>query len=265
METFGEQLRGWRSHRGLSQLSLGLNAGTSSRHISFLETGRSRPSRKMVLQLARTMDLPLRQQNAWLTSAGFAPIFGERTLDDDELRKAREAVTYLLAAHEPYPALAMDRHWQFVAWNRPQFLMLQPLADENGSLSGINALDLIFQPGPVRQQLLNWEEVAMAVLRRLHRQRVRVGNDDRLQQLWDRSIAAPDVAPLLKRRDLEKSPPPLVPMKMDYGDQQVTWINTLASFGAVGDATLEELVIESFYPADDATRAFAERLASSGS
>jgi len=246
-------------------MALGLNSGTSSRHISFLETGRSRPSRKMVLRLAQAMDIPLREQNRLLNAAGFAPLFGERPIEDDALREARSAVKLLLTAHEPYPALVVDRYWQLIAWNRPQLYFLKDLADDSGSLAHVNALDLVFQPGGMREQFLNWEEVATAVLRRLNRQRVRVGDDPQLQALWNRALATPGTEQLLERYDLEQSPPPLVPMRMVQEGQTFTWFNTLASFGATGDATLEELVIESFFPADEETRIFARSVANSRS
>ena len=261
MESFSNHMRSWRSRRGLSQMALGLNSGTSPRHISFLETGRSRPSRKMVLRLAQAMDLPLREQNRLLNAAGFAPLFGERPIEDDALREARSAVKLLLTAHEPYPAMVVDRYWQLVAWNRPQLYFLRELTDDVGSLSHVNALDLVFQPGGMREQFLNWNEVATAVLRRLNRQRARVGDDRRLEALWERALATPGTAKLMEGVGLEDAPPPLVPMRMRQEGKTVTWVNTLASFGATGDATLEELVIESFFPADEETRVFARSVA----
>jgi hypothetical protein len=164
----------------------------------------------------------------------------------------------MLDAHEPYPAFALDRYWDIVLWNRPLAALLEGLTCEGKSIDQINALDLVFQPGVMREQFLNWEEVANAVLRRLHRQVVRAGTDERLQQTWSRVQASPGVADLIRVGLTEAPPPALVPMKVQQGDQILTWINTLAVFGATGDVTLDELVVESFFPADDETRRFVE-------
>ena len=258
---FPEQLRAWRARRGSSQLSLALAADVSARHLSFLETARSRPSREMVLRLAAALDLPLRERNALLIGAGFAPRFGERQLTDDELQEARRAVRLLLEAHEPYPAFALDRYWNIVEWNRPQAYLLRDLADDDGSLAHLNALDLVFEPTMMREQFVNWDDVARAVLLRLRRQVTRAGSADaRLEHLWKRLLETPGVERLLRERPEETDPPVLLPMRVREGDQVLTWFNTLAVFGATGDVTLDELVIESFFPGDDITREFVMQL-----
>jgi transcriptional regulator with XRE-family HTH domain len=255
---FGQQLKRWRGARGLSQLELGLQASVSARHLSFLENGRARPSRGMVLRLAAALDLPLRERNQLLLDGGYAPHYGEHSLDDDALAEALQALRFLLEAHEPYPAFVLDRYWDIVAWNRPQALLLQDLAVPGGSLAHLNALDLVFEPGVMRDDFLNWDEVASAVLRRLRRQVAHAGTDDRLRALWEKVLAAPGVADL---SPVDAPPPMLVPMRMRQGDQVFTWFNTLAVFGATGEVTLEELVIESFFPGDEVTRAFILELA----
>ncbi len=259
---FGIGLRGWRERRGVSQLHLALESGVSARHISFLETGRSRPSRGMVLRLATALDLPLRERNDLLLSAGFAPRYEERSLDDGEVREARRALQFVLDAHEPYPAFVIDRMWRIVLWNRPQALLLSDLTGPDGSPADLNVLDLVFKPGLGREDFLNWDEVAAAVLRRLRRQVARVGPDDPLQVKWSEVRSMPGVAELLGRvEDADRPAPILVPMRIRRGDDVFTWYSTLAAFGATGDVTLEELVIESFFPGDDATRELVHALA----
>jgi len=257
--SFNTLLRGWRARRGYSQYALALDAGVSSKHLSFLETERAHPSREMVLRLAGVLDLPLRERNTLLLSAGFAPRFGERPWTSREMEEALRAVRLMLDAHEPYPAFALDRYWNIVLWNDPLVVMLSDVA-EDGSIDRINALDLVFQPGLMRERFVNWEEVAVAVLKRLRRQIARAAEDEKLQELWRRVREAPGVAGLIREGHSEEVPPILVPMKIREEDGQVlTWINTLAVFGATGDVTLDELVVESFFPADGATRRFVEQ------
>lgn len=256
---FGEQLKGWRSARGLSQLDLGLHARVSARHISFLETGRARPSREMVVRLARALDLPLRERNTLLERAGFAPLYGERPLDDRALRAALDALSFLLKAHEPNPAIVLDRYWNVLRWNRPQERLLGVLLNGEGPPPA-NALDMVFAPGPVRERIVNWKQVAGAVLARLRRQVQRSATDDRLKDIWAAVQRSPGVEELAKR-DPPEEPQILIPLRMRVGDRELSWYNTLAVFGAAGEATLEDLVVETFFPADAATQHFVEELA----
>lgn len=246
----------------MSQLDLGLAAGVSARHISFLETGRSRPSAEMVMRLAGAMELPLRERNVLLTSAGFAPRFRHRPLDHEDLSEARRALQQILDVHAPNPAFVQDREWRIVLWNRPQEIMLRDLVGEGGAPSDLNVLDLVFQPGPMRERCINWEIVAAAVLRRLRRQMAQAGPDDPLRRRWDRVMAAPGAADLSRALRFEDPPPILIPMVVREPDGTTSsWFSTLAVFGATGEITLEELVVESFFPADDATRKLVARLA----
>lgn len=258
---FGSALREWRQGHGLSQMELGLHAGVSARHLSFLETGRARPSQEMVLRLAAALDLPLRERNDLLLGAGYAPRYPARSLDDAGLAEARRALQFILDMHEPFPAFVLDRSWGIVMWNRTQGLMLRDLHGPSGSPADLNALDMVFAPGPVRESFLNWGEVAGAVLRRLRRQVARVGSADPLRRTWERIRAMPGVAGLSLEEDAGRPPPILVPMLMREGDVVLRWFSTLATFGAAGDVTLDELVIESFFPGDETTRAFVEEVA----
>ncbi|ANM31488.1 hypothetical protein ABI59_20835 [Acidobacteria bacterium Mor1] len=259
---FGEQLKSWRSARGLSQLDLGLHARVSARHISFLETGRAQPSREMVVRLARALDLPLRERNTLLEQAGFAPLYGERPLDDAALGSALDALGFLLRAHDPNPAIVLDRYWTVLRWNRSHERLVAALVAGESAPQG-NALDWVFEPGPVRERIVNWSEVAGAVLTRLRRQVQRAATDERLRQVWDRVLAAPGVAELAARNPLA-DPQILVPLRLRIGGEEYAWVNTLAVFGAAGEATLEDLVVETFFPADEPTRRFMKQLSGDG-
>jgi transcriptional regulator with XRE-family HTH domain len=257
-QMFGDQLKTWRKARGTSQLGLAGEADISSRHLSFLETGRSRPSREMVDRLAEALDLPLRARNGLRLSAGFAPRYGEHSLEDEEMEQVRRGLEFLLRMHEPYPAFVLDRYWDVVMGNSPYRELNQILLPKSAA-DNPNALDLVFQPGLLRDRIRNWPEVAAAVLRRLRRQFANTPEDDRIRALWDRVHSSPGVTALRPESAWEPSPI-LVPLRIGIGERTLSWFSTLAVFGAVGDVTLEELVIESFYPADDETREFVEAL-----
>lgn len=264
--SFSELLRRWRRARGSSQLDLAGEAGVSSRHLSFLETGRARPSRAMVGRLAEALDLTLRAHNDLLLSAGFAPRFGARPLDDLDLEEAKCALRFLLRMHEPYPAFVIDGEWTLIMWNEAQERQFDLMLPQGVDRRRLNALDLVFEPGLLRERIINWPEVAGAVLRRLRRQLASRADDARLRDLWQRVRSSPGFTELPRSFALEHSPV-LVPVRIDYDGRTLSWFSTLAVFGATGDITLEELVIESFFPADEETRRFVEesRTVDSGS
>jgi transcriptional regulator with XRE-family HTH domain len=257
--SFQQHLRLWRQARGTSQLDLAGEAGVSTRHLSFLETGRAKPSRDMVGRLAEALDLPLRARNDFLLSAGFAPQFGARPLDDAELQEARRALQFLLRMHEPYPAFVIDGEWTIVMQNAAQERLFRLLLPNHVDRQKLNALDLVLNPGLMRERIANWDEVASAVLRRLRRQLAGRPDDARIQTLWERVRRSPGVAELAQMFTREHSPI-LVPVRIEYESRALSWFSTLAVFGATGEVTLEELVIESFFPADEATRRFVEEL-----
>ena len=257
--SFREQLRLWRQARGSSQLDLAAEAGVSTRHLSFLETGRARPSRDMVGRLGEALDLPLRARNDFLLSAGFAPQFGARPLDAAELQEARRALQFLLKMHEPYPAFVVDGEWTIVMLNAAQEGLFRLLLPGDVDRQKLNALDLIFKPGLLRERMTNWSEVASAVLRRLRRQLASRPDDEAIQALWVRVRRSPGVAEL-PQTFAGEHPPILVPVRIEHDGHTLSWFSTIAVFGATGEITLEELVIESFFPADEATRQFVERM-----
>jgi len=248
---FGEALKGWRRVRGISQLDLSLEAGTSSRHISFLETGRSKPSRRMVLRLMNALEVPLRDRNPLLVVAGFAPVYGESSLDGTELRQVRRCIRFLLDGYEPYPAYVLNRTWDIVEANSAYRWSLASLLPGVGERQ--NALDLLLDPLQLRPLVINWDEVSYAVLRRLRRQIQSPEPTADLVALWQRVNDYPGVQALLSRVD--DSPPGevLVPLEMRVGDAVQRWLTTIVTFGTPLDVTVQDTVIECFFPADEAT------------
>ncbi|MCP4621367.1 MAG: helix-turn-helix transcriptional regulator [Bradyrhizobium sp.] len=243
----GEHLREWRQRRHLSQLDLAGEAEISARHLSFVETGRSAPSREMVLKLAERLDVPLRERNVLLVAAGFAPAFPQRALDDPALRSAREAIDLVLKAHEPNPALAYDRHWNLVAANR----MLAPLLEgvPPKLLSPpLNILRLAFHPEGLAPRTVNLGEWSAHLLERLHRQ-CEATADPELIRLYHDLKSYP-----LPARAGPVSPDNVaIPYKLRHNGEVLSFISTTMVFGTPVDVTLSELALETFFPADEST------------
>ena len=256
---FGDVLRAWRTRRRLSQLDLATEAGVSSRHLSFIETGRAAPSREMVLLLAAVLDLPLRDRNALLTLAGYAPIYRETPLQAPALAQARRALDFLLRQQEPYPALVLDRHWNVVQINegtsRVQAVFLDPVTVEK--LGPPNAMRLMFHAAAFRPYIANWEATAASLIQWLHRDLVSGFGDAETRALLDELLEYPDVPRRWRTIDLEASPLPFLSIEFRKGDLALSYFTTLTSLGTPHDITLQELRVESFFPADDATEAFS--------
>ncbi|WP_315838747.1 helix-turn-helix transcriptional regulator [Bradyrhizobium prioriisuperbiae] len=245
----GEYLRDWRQRRRLSQLDLASDAEISARHLSFMETGRSAPSRDMVLRLAERLEVPLRERNVMLVAAGFAPAFPQRPLDDPALQAARQAVDLVLKAHEPNPALAVDRHWNLVAANR----MVTPLLDGVPQrLLGhpFNVMRLSFHPEGLAARTVNLAEWCSHLLERLQRQ-CEATADPVLIALYDELKAFP--IPARRTPHAAPSDSIAVPFRMRFGDDVLSFISTTMVFGTPVDITLSELAIETFFPADEVT------------
>ncbi len=255
IRSFGEHLRDWRARRRVSQLDLALDADISARHLSFLETGRSRPSRDMVLRLAERLDTPLRERNVLLLAAGFAPVFGERPLDDPALAGALAAVREWLEAHEPYPALAVDRHWTLIAANATVGVLLEGV-DPALLQPPVNVLRLSLHPQGLLPRIVNAAEWRDHLLGRLRHQAA-VAGDPTLHALADELAALPGGPPRSARQEANEV---LVPLVLRHGDATLSFISTTTVFGTPQDVTLSELMLETLLPADPATRAwFRER------
>jgi len=247
----GEQLRQWRQRRRMSQLDFALEADISTRHLSFLETGRSQPSREMVLRLAELLEIPLRERNILLVAAGFAPVFAERSLQDPLLGSARTAVDLVLKGHEPYPALAIDRHWTLIAANRSVTPMLAGI--EPGLLQPpVNVLRMSLHPGGLAPRIANLAQWRAHLFARLRHQ-IDVSADATLIALLEELAAypAPAASPSTPiNRDHSQF---VVPFQLATPAGVLSFISTTTVFGTPVEITLSELAIESFFPADEAT------------
>jgi transcriptional regulator with XRE-family HTH domain len=260
MQPVGTQLREWRQRRHLSQLDLAGHAQVSTRHLSFLETGRSLPSREMVLRLADRLEVPLRERNRLLTAAGFAPLYAERKLDDPEMTVARQAVDRVLKAHEPYPALAVDRHWTLVSSNRMVPLLLAGLPDELLA-PPLNVLRLSLHPQGLAPRIVNLAQWRAHLLHRL-RQQVTASADPVLAALADELRAFPCAQPDSGEL-IHVDAGVYVPLQLHSPAGVLSFVSTITVFGTPIDITLSELALETFFPADDATAAALRQLAQS--
>jgi transcriptional regulator with XRE-family HTH domain len=249
----GDHLREWRQRRHLSQLDLAGDAEISARHLSFVETGRAAPSRDMVLRLAERLDVPLRERNVLLVAAGFAPAFPQRSLDDPALKPARAAIDLVLKAHEPNPALAVDRHWNLVSANRMVTPLLEGISPDMLA-PPLNVMRLSFHPRGLAPRTVNLAEWCGHLVERLHRQ-CEATADPELIKLYHE----------LKTYPIPARSAPLaadtvaIPFKVRFGDEILSFISTTMIFGTPVDITLSELAVETFFPADDLT---AERMRS---
>jgi transcriptional regulator with XRE-family HTH domain len=242
-------LRDWRHRRRLSQLELAREADISSRHLSFLETGRSRPSAEMVLHLAERLDVPLRQRNDLLLAAGYAPAYGQRDLGAPEMRPVRDAIEQVLRGHEPYPALVVDRHWCLVSANRALASLLEGAAAHLLE-PPVNVLRLSLHPDGVAPRIVNLPQWGTHLLERLRRDALATG-DPALSALHDELACYPGGDP-------GAAPHPAfaevaVPLRLRDRNTELSFISTRTSFGNALDATVDELSIESFFPTDERT------------
>lgn len=258
-EPFGTHLRHWRQRRRLSQLDLAQEAQVSTRHLSCVETGRAAPSREMVLRLADRLGVPLRERNALLAAAGFAPMYRQRTLDDPALAAARGAVDLVLKGHEPYPALAVDRHWHLVAANRVVPLLMAGAAPALLE-PPINVLRLSLHPQGLASRIVNLGAWRAHLLERLQQQ-IAASGDATLQALHDELAGYPVTA------STHRAPPSTgefagvaVPFQLATERGVLSFISTTTVFGTPVDITLQELAVESFFPADAQTAAVLSAL-----
>ena len=256
-QAFGDHLRHWRQHRRLSQLDLAMDAEISTRHLSFVETGRSVPSREMVLRLSERLGIPLRERNALLVAAGYAPMYRERALDDPALNPARQAVELILKSHEPYPAIAIDRYSNLVAANSvvPHLLvgvdaaLLQP---------PMNVLRVSLHPQGLAPRLVNLAQWRTHLFERL-RQQIAASADPKLVALLEELQAYP----VPEGTDLRLEGEHLgiaMPFKLRTPGGVLSFISTITIFGTPVDVTLQELAMETFFPADEFTKQTLQQL-----
>ena len=256
-QAFGAQLRDWRQRRRLSQLDLAAEAELSTRHLSFVETGRAKPSRDMVLRLADALELPLRSRNALLIAAGYAPSFPERPLDDAAQVEARQLVQRILDAHMPFPALAVDRHWQLIMHNQAAGALMGGVSPQLLERP-INVLRLSLHPDGMAPQIANLADWKRHILERLRHQFSQSG-DAELEALIEELRSYP--APASKSPAANSAALIAVPMILNSPVGQLSFISTTTMFGTPVEVTLSELAIETFFPADAETAERLRRLA----
>ena len=278
----GPLLREWRDRRRLSQLGLAVDAGVSARHLSFVETGRARPSPEMVLHLAERLEVPLRERNQLLLSAGYAPAYGQRSLDDADMAPVRDAIGLVLGGHEPYPALVVDQHWTMVAANRGLAVLTEGVAPDLLE-PPVNVLRVALHPDGLAPRTVNPMEWRTHLLERLDRQ-IAATNDPELVKLREELNAYPlpgsdgrdthgsNTHGSSGRRtsadgngDAPETPGArlasdiVVSLGLRVGEAELAFFSTVATFGTAVDVTISELAIESFFPANRATAEYLQR------
>jgi transcriptional regulator with XRE-family HTH domain len=246
----GELLRHWREYRRISQLDLSIQAGISSRHLSFVETGRAKPSRDMVLRLAEQLDVPLRERNRLLLAGGFAPVYGESPLDAPRMESVRAAIRQVLAGHEPYPALVLDRSWRLLDANAGLSLFVA-LVSPALLTDPANVLRASLHPDGLAPHIVNLGEWRAHLLSRLHRQAVSTA-DDALIELYDELLGYPCDQP---EPEVELPGPAdvVTPLRLRHPSGELAFFSTITTFGTAADVTVAELMIESFFPVDEHT------------
>jgi transcriptional regulator with XRE-family HTH domain len=247
----GRLLKEWRGRRRMSQLDLAVDAGVSTRHLSFVETGRAKPSRELLLLLADRLEVPLRERNAFLLAAGYAPRYQRRSLDDETMSRVQATLQQLLDRHAPYPGVVIDRMWNVVLANDAASRLVATLPAE---LIGppMNVFRACLHPDGLAAVTLNFHEWASYLVGQLHRLAVVTG-DENVQQLRDEVDAYPNVATLDRRAPADEVPELWIPWRVGLGGAELAFFTTLTTFGTPQDVTLSELAVELFYPADDRT------------
>jgi transcriptional regulator with XRE-family HTH domain len=261
-QAFGEHLRWWRKRRGLSQLELAGAAGSSQRHLSFLESGRAAPSPQMVLSLAAALNISLRQQNALLASAGYAAVWKEGKLGGPELAHVDHALGHILAQQEPFPAFVVDRHWNLKRANNGAAHMVAFIL---GSVptGPVNLADALLSPAILRPYIANWQEVALHFIRGVQADVISDSSRASLA-LLTRLLAYEGLTALAHGAAVEEAPSPLLPIHIRKGGTSLNMFTTIATLGTPQDITVQEIRIESFFPLDEATTKFFRKAAKAG-
>jgi transcriptional regulator with XRE-family HTH domain len=250
MMTIGTLLREWRETRRLSQLALALDAGISARHVSQVETGKAQPSREMVVRLADALGLPLRERNALLLAAGYAPEYPETPLATPALAQVRHAIALMLEHQEPYPAFVLNRRWDILEANLGAARVARFLI---GGSQHANMVHQFFDPADLRAVVVNWEEVAGDIVRHLH-------GEPAARLVLEEALRYPGVPAHWRNRTADIAPSPLLTVEFRKGDQSLRFFSTITTFGTPRDVTLDELRVECTFPADVATAAFCQHL-----
>ncbi|SOE92160.1 transcriptional regulator, XRE family [Burkholderia sp. D7] len=254
----GLLLRQWRDMRGRSQFELSLDAGVSQRHISFIESGRSVPSRQMLMDVAQALDVPLRERNTLLLAAGYAPLYQESAWDALEMQSVCNALGRILRQHEPFPAVVMDRYWNVLMTNKSTPRLFNCFIDMAARKGPRNMLHLMFDPAGMRPFVANWEDVAKSLIQRVYRESVGRVIDEKTQELLTQLLAYPGVQTDWKSpRALSTVPStrtlPVIPISFIKDDQVLSYFSMVTTVGTPQTVAAQELRIECMFPADDET------------
>ncbi len=257
----GHLIRHWRRHRHLSQLGLALESGVSTRHLSFIETGRAQPSREMVIRLSDVLDVPLRERNSLLEAAGYAQMYRESDLHGPELEQVRRALEFMLERFEPNGAVVVDRYWNVLMTNRGAQKLMGTLLGSSFPASGepLNLVRLLFDPSGLRPMISNWPEVARALVDRIHRESL-ASADEEGRALLEELLSYPGVPERWSTPDLQHPPALLIPIEFVKDDIRLRLFTTITTLGTPQDITLQELRIECFFPMDAESEAAQRRL-----
>lgn len=254
---FGSLLRHWREARRYSQMDLALEANVSSKHVSFLETGRNRPSREMIVRLSNAMDIPLRDRNLMLSAAGFANAYAESSLEAPAISRVEDALQRILDKQDPYPAIVVDANWDIVRQNRGGYRLSELFLDQQ-SLASQNAFELLFSDDGLQPYVGDWETLSSILLMRLFRETLSAGASPEKRALFERIAAMPTTPK--NWRELSSGLPagPTIDLILEKDDLRVQFFTTVTTFGTPQDVTLQELRIESYFPADERTRGLCD-------
>ncbi|WP_309731623.1 helix-turn-helix domain-containing protein [Chamaesiphon sp. OTE_75_metabat_556] len=258
-DSFGTLLKQWRDRRNFSQLDLAFTSQVSQRHISFLESGRAKPSQEMVLQLATVLEVPLRHQNLLLTAAGFAPIHTETDLSAPEMTSVQKAIDLIMRQHEPYPAFVVDRYWNLVLTNQGATRLLDAFIEPEKLHSlfyidgKINIVRVMFHPQGLRPFIVNWESCANHLLQRVHRETLVEPESEGSHRLLRELMSDPDVERIWQSSSRMADHTLLLTIHLHRDDLELKFFSTIATLGTPYDITLQELRIECLFPADETT------------
>lgn len=254
----GELLRHWRDARGHSQLDLALIAGISQRHISFVESGRSVPSRTMLLDIAQALDMPLRERNALLLAGGYAPVYSEAAWNALEMKSINTVLERMLRQHEPFPAVVMDRYWNVLMTNASTPKFFGRFIDMSARKGPRNILHLMFDPDGMRPFIANWNDASSGLIQRIYRESVGTLIDDKTRELLAGLLAYPDVKTDWKPLDDLGAMPdlPMIPLRFVKDGRVLSYFSMVTTVGTPLTVAAQELRIESMFPADDETEAY---------
>ncbi len=251
--SLGDLLRQWRAVRRKSQLDLAVEAATTPRYVSFVETGRSQPSREMVVRLARALEVPLRERNELLLAAGYAPLYSREPLTSPSLAAVDRALSSMLDHHEPFPAVVMNRRWDLERANQGAALLFGRLFAPDPVPDRANVLQLVIEPGPIRDHITNWKAVVPGLLERARREAVEGVLDPDAIELVAALRARDDVRDVLDA-DSTASAGPVIDLRFDLDGVELSFFSVVSTIGTPIDVTAQELRVEMFFPADDETR-----------